>query len=596
MSTVFKAHRKTAEGIVLFLLSIAISRVALWYGAAGVNLAWYEKYCASWPLLLLNYLPAALLLLLLYFATGRPWIAFVATAALTLALALTNYFKLLLRNDPLLLSDLLLVGEATNMTGRYTLTFDARMILCLAGVLAVAAGLFFLFRGRTTLSGKARALGSLLVAGVFAALLGTVYANDALYARVAEAPAWTPTNAYVSHGMVYPFLHSAFQRGDTPPDGYNADEARALLAARPDADMPEGKKPHILSVMLEAFCDLSEYEQIEIDPSAYAALHALEAESWSGQLITSIFAGGTVDTERCFLTGCFSVPSLRRDTESYVRYLRRQGYRTGGVHPWYSWFYNRVNVNAYLGLERYAFLEDRFADANGDLYTDDQTFFAAVYEDFLSAKAEGAPWFSYNLTYQNHGPYPTEPLYGAPLAPWKEGYTEAEYHILNNYLAGVKDTGERLSALADRLREDPEPVVLIAFGDHKPWLGDQNSVYAMLGIDLDRSTPEGFGNYYGTPFLIWANTAAKRALGFDFVGDAGRLGPYFLLPELFRQSGLEGSALMRQMTALLEQTRYVNAMAYEQNGLPVLRENEPAWLLNAEEAQYYLLHSAAGKP
>ena len=592
MNSLLQKHRKQWETLLLLALSLLLAGLTLWYGAAGVNAGLFHEYLKSPLLVLLNLLPVALLLFLLYFATGRPWVAFLCTALLSMALALTDYYKLLLRNDPLLFSDLLLVGEATNITKRYTLTVDARLIVWLAVLAAIVVGLARVFRGRSPLRARIRVAGALGCALAMAGLMVFAYPSKQLYAQTGNAAEWTPTSAYVSHGMLYPFLHSVSDAIDTPPAGYSADAARALLAQTPDEDMPQSKKVHVVCVMLEAFNDLSKFEQIDVDPSAYAALHQLEAESWHGELVSNIFAGGTVDTERCFLTGYFAVPSPRRDTESFVWYMQRQGYRTCGVHPWYSWFYNRTNVNAYLGLQSYAFLEDRFRGSTEETpRTDDATFFSEVSRDLAQAEADGVPLFSYNLTYQNHGPYSTQPQYATALAPWKDGYNEADYHILNNYLSGVKDTGEQLAAFAERLRADDAPVVLVAFGDHNPWLGDGNSVYAMLDININQADPQGFYNYYCTPYLIWANDAAKAALGFDFVGEGGRRSACFLLPELFRLGGMKGSAAMQAMAGVRERTDYVNCIAYGEDGVPTRREAEPDWLAEAERVQYYLLHT-----
>ena len=41
---------------------------------------------------------------------------------------------------------------------------------------------------------------------------------------------------------------------------------------------------------------------LDFDTDPYADLHALEAESYHGQLVTNIFGGETVNTERAFLT------------------------------------------------------------------------------------------------------------------------------------------------------------------------------------------------------------------------------------------------------------------------------------------------------
>ena len=68
----------------------------------------------------------------------------------------------------------------------------------------------------------------------------------------------------------------------------------------------------------------------------------------SGNLLTNIFAGGTVDTEWGFLTGYSQHQDFTKATDSYVWYFDRQGYQTRGGHPGFGWFYDRENVNQYL--------------------------------------------------------------------------------------------------------------------------------------------------------------------------------------------------------------------------------------------------------
>ena len=59
-----------------------------------------------------------------------------------------------------------------------------------------------------------------------------------------------------------------------------------------------------------------------------------------------------------------------------------------------------------------------------------------------------------------------------------------------------------MEKLIKKVNNLDEPCVVVAFGDHKPWLGEENSVYEMLGIDLDVSDLEGFYDYYATPYII----------------------------------------------------------------------------------------------
>ena len=58
-----------------------------------------------------------------------------------------------------------------------------------------------------------------------------------------------------------------------------------------------------------------------------------------------------------FLTGNYQLRNFRGNANSYAWYLREQGYAIEGSHPYYQWFYNRFNINGYLGFETYRFLE-----------------------------------------------------------------------------------------------------------------------------------------------------------------------------------------------------------------------------------------------
>ena len=105
-------------------------------------------------------------------------------------------------------------------------------------------------------------------------------------------------------------------------------------------------------------------------------------------------------------------------------------------------------------------------------------------------------------------------------------------------------------------------MVLVLFGDHKPWLGDGNSVYKELGINLDTDTEEGFYNYYSTPYLIWANDAAKETLDNDFNGEGPTISPAYLMNQLFELCGWDGPAYMKLMDALRPTLPVVNTDGY----------------------------------
>lgn len=107
-----------------------------------------------------------------------------------------------------------------------------------------------------------------------------------------------------------------------------------------------------------------------------------------------------------------------------------------------------------------------------------------------------------------------------------------------------------------------EPVVLVVYGDHKPWLGDNSVTYDELGINLDRSTTEGFKNYYSTRYLIWANDAAKEACDNNFTGSGPDISPCYLMNVLFSQLGWDGTAYMKFMNDALSSLPVINTSGF----------------------------------
>ena len=54
--------------------------------------------------------------------------------------------------------------------------------------------------------------------------------------------------------------------------------------------MPEEKKVHIVSLMLEAYNDFSKFGVPQLKDFVYGPMHDLESRSYHGELITNIFA------------------------------------------------------------------------------------------------------------------------------------------------------------------------------------------------------------------------------------------------------------------------------------------------------------------
>lgn len=516
---------------------------------------------------LMNCLGPVLLIWLCYFLLGRAWAAYLGCALPMGAIVLVNYYKINLRADPFLAADLRLISEAGNIVKSYDLTPN-EMMRSLMWYLLAGLAFALLLMPRGVRSRRVRLFGGAVCLSLLAVALNGPYRSDRLYNRADNSQsinAWSPAEVYVSKGCVYSFLHSVPDLFPKTPQGYHRREAEQLLASRPDSAIPAEQQVSVMAVMLEAFCDLTDFEELAAYDGvreAYAPWHSLERRAVSGDLLTNIFAGGTVDTEWSFLTGSSMYGEFRVPTESYVWYFRDQGYQTFGSHPGNNWFYNRQNVNRYLGFQEYRFLEDYFSQYMTQMTAmrDSDQFLLEEEAGRLAERMEDGPCFSFSVTYQNHGPYTTgydeKEVY---ITPAETGYSEETCHIFNNYLNGVTKTIRAAEELTGRLEAMRKPVVLVLFGDHKPWAGNDMSAYEELGVDFDLSTEEGFRNYYSTPYLIWANSAAKKALNKNFTGDGKDISPCFLMTELFDQCGWEGPGFMKLSREMREISPLVHA-------------------------------------
>ena len=537
------------NGLLMLGAALALGLLCLMLAPAQYGWELFYDYLDHPALVALNLLPPVVLMALLYGLSGRAWLAYALTSLPVLGLAAGNAYKMFFRDDPVIAADLLLLGEAGNMAGKYQLFLFGKLAAALGCALVSALLLALLARGRPLGRFRAGIAGTALAC---AAALSPLYASDQVYqdnANEEHINKWSVTQQYVSRGLLYPFLHSVKDAFPRPPEGYDQREAEGWLAPYEDAAIPEDKKVNLVGIMLEAFTDFSQFEEIQFSQDVYAVWHALEQEGYSGSLLANIFAGGTVNTERAFLTGVGDGNyDYRGDAPSYVRYLKGQGYRATGSHPSYNWFYNRQNVNAYLGFDSYRFTEDYFGPVYGaDPVLNDDGFLPDLTRTVLEQLEQDAPLFSFSVTYQGHGPYgDRECWWGEPEDFFTNpGLDDASRYILSNYLGSVMATQRHLADMVDAFRASDEPIVLVVFGDHKPWLGNGNSVYHALGVTLDQDSQEGFYNYWSTPYLIWANGAAKAALGRDVRGKGPDISPCFLMNVLFEQLGWTGDAYMQ---------------------------------------------------
>ena len=496
---------------VLLVSSAVITVLSLLLAIGMYDIEIFYDYFRKPLLFLLNYIPVLFLQTFLYFILNRQWAAFSLTALFVLGCSAGDFYKMKFRSEPFSFADISMIQAGLRIAGEFDLTPNGRV---LASIVCLIIG-----TGFTAFFARARMGIKLRISGIIVLLLSVfplwkfVYSSGELYygsktSSEHVVSGWAQQE-YASKGFVYPFLYSIADSGDT-------DTGLSTLNPFLNTVIEEENKVDIVVFQMESFNDLRLIGIEGISDDAYSVYDSIKSESFWGKMLVNVFAGGTIDTEHRVLTGEDTFRSIKKPTESFVRWLADQGYYTTGNHPNTGAFYNRRNVNSYLGFDEYFYSEELYEELIENLYPSpwfsDSVLFSQVLIQLQQLQKETEHVFSFNVSMQGHSPYETEEyLYEERY--WNGAdYTEETNCLINNYLGSVVDTQKYLSAFLASVNNIDKPVIVLIYGDHKPWLGDGDSTVNELGINLNPGTDEGYLNRYSTEYLLWANDMTKNII------------------------------------------------------------------------------------
>lgn len=517
--------------------SVAITLFVLWAHPVSV-LAMLGKMLRQPLILLLNWLPIALLTAAGAFAFRNVFWGSALVGFVTGVMSLINRVKLTVRGEPFVPRDVSLIKEAADAAGSYDMKlpwFQAACLLVFVGALVLLGFVLPLRRQESAPKRRGvwlRILVFVLCAALLVLLVGCVYSSTELYNSFETTEPYNLSSVNNELGFVYYFCYHFSTYKTEKPAGFDRDTAVAWDSGYTEPE--DASDINVIFVMNEAFSDILN-EDVFVFPDGehpmevYNELAAGE-NAWAGHIIVPYFAGGTADTEFDVATGMQTnllnpnSPSLtafrtvNRDLDSIFRVFGAEGYTSCFMHPGDSWFYNRENVYSWLGADESLFAEDfRELEYKGSWVTDESVL-RELEARFEEKSAQGAPDFTYAVTIQNHMSY-TEDKYGDYVCPEVETRAELSPEIqtaVNVYAEGIRDANALLRELTDYYSSREEPVLLVFFGDHLPYLGDNRQGYVELGLPAgDASGAEDPFAAYTAPFLIWCNEAGAELLDFD---------------------------------------------------------------------------------
>jgi phosphoglycerol transferase MdoB-like AlkP superfamily enzyme len=320
---------------------------------------------------------------------------------------------------------------------------------------------------------------------------------------------------------------SGFQADCSMPDscisqrtGGNGDLALSKIPAHeivPVSTLPIGSKNEAVAkeftprnihiVLLESFWDpnalkKAKFKQNPLSPE----FRELWKSAGYSHALAPVFGGFTANSEFEVLCGFPVVKDavkferqLLNDVPCLPHILADKNYRTIASHPNVPVFWNRVNAYKRMGFQTYWSLEDFVQDDMNQEFMSDSTLYRQVLEKISASLDAKQPVLDYIVTYFGHWNYPL-----SESRPNKVS-SSSEVEEVTAYANTVYYKSRELMGFINEVRKrDPEGIIVV-FGDHLPFLGENFAGYVESGVlAANRSdfSPTMFKAYVSTPMLI----------------------------------------------------------------------------------------------
>jgi phosphoglycerol transferase MdoB-like AlkP superfamily enzyme len=530
--------------VVIPLLTLLIIET-IHRGSISKALSWISESTFSFTISYVFLLLIALTLFILPRKIFFP--LFTLITLLATITAFGSYKKFQLRGDYLTPNDLYLIKEGTDILNviQSLLTFKTVALLTLF-LLSLLAFIVLLIRSTHFHSFRIR-----LVVSIFASiLLGLIIVNPALFEKKSNPQG--SIERYETLGLVGGFLTLNEKNKAAKIEEYEEVEIDQILMnlekSEDKSEVSSEFNPNVIVVLAEAFWDPLKLDlEFKGDPIPF--YRSLEEQSTSGELITHVFGGGTINTELEIMTG-LTTRFLPEGSETYNHYITRpidslahvyrsQGYHTEAVHTFKNWFYNRNQTYKYLGYEKFISME-YFSNADYiGPYIDDRELMKKTIEEMKTTKG---PDFVNTVTVSSHGPYDDIRYEHLPSCTKGDQLTKVPQYILDLYCQVLSETDDALKILIEGVKELEEPTMVVIYGDHLPMLGYDYAVYREADYINGTTSYEEYMKLHTAPLLVWDNFPKEHKLDKETL----RMTPNFLGAYILDRTKKEKSPIFQQ--------------------------------------------------
>ena len=527
-----------AVAILQWGVTMSSTRVELSSPLVGLGDLIVKMFTKANFVLVLNMILVGVIYMVLLMLINRFWIATPVLLAVAIVIAVIEHFKIGIRYEAILPSDLGFLGSNTgNLMSFVPAGWQWVVLGAVAVFAAVVALCVWLNRIdarhgrmiRATNPGMAAVTRLLLILcpalflGVYTMHVGTVgsWAN-VFSSALGDIPSmWDSVYDAQRNGPVVAFVRQLNPKVMDEPEGYSEETMREVAARYADAAdaMNETRSEYldestVIFVLNESFSDPSRVPGIELNQEATPEVDAIREQTTGGLMLSSGYGGGTANLEYMSLTGMSMANFNSSLTSPYQQLVPSQRWTTSvnqmwgdaenslGFHPYEPSMYSRATNYRKFGFSHFYTLEGDDVIAHRDTidkspYVSDAATYRSVLDEVGSTDANQ---FISVITMQNHMPYNdwyADNEFTVTNTDGAEPLGEDETREIETYAKGVSLSDKATAEFLDELDAIDKPITVVFYGDHLP------GIYSTAGEDQNNSLA-----LHLTDYFIWSNKAS----------------------------------------------------------------------------------------
>ena len=294
-------------------------------------------------------------------------------------------------------------------------------------------------------------------------------------------------------------------------------------------------------VLLESFWDPTLLKEAGYNQDPLApAFRRLWKQTGFSHVMSPVYGGYTANAEFEVLCGFPVVEDnvkferqMLNDVPCLPHLLAGYGYRTLASHPNVPVFWNRINAYRRMGFQTYWSKQDFLLDDMNREFLSDASLYRQVLEKIADPIANKQPLLNYIVTYFGHWNYPLNEARPNQITA-SSTVEEVSSYANTMYYKSL----ELMTFLEQLQTRDPDSIIVL-FGDHLPFMGENFSGYVDSGVLASKRsdfTDEMFRFYVSTPMVIIDGPRGPV--------QAGNLAIYEIPALLLRLLHLNGPSIM----------------------------------------------------